>query len=371
MPCLIALLALLSPRLALFFVFLFSDMLDRAFDGWLLPLLGFFLLPWTTLAYTVMWDTGTRDRERLRVVHRGARVPRRPRLVRRRSQLSLRQRLSRRPACAATSASWASLLGRDARAPGGPGAARPGGGDPPADPLGQGQRRARCSRRSSRSRRPSWCARSPPTSTSRTWPSRCTAAGSWRPSARATAAGSRRRSTGSRPRASRTRRWRPRCSAWPCGRCSPRTRRRPRGAPCSTSCARSPSCSRAADRAGHAPGSRRPWTCCGRPTSCASRSPDVVDEARNAVWYLDGLHADAVPHVLEELADELRRLELELPPDARPLAFGSWIGGDRDGNPNVGPDSTRARARPPARPRRSATRSRRWTCCAATSPRRC
>src|SRR5215207_497723 len=68
--------------------------------------------------------------------------------------------------------------------------------------------------------------------------------------------------------------------------------------------------------------------------------PDVVDEARNAVWYFDGLHADAVPHVLEELADELRRLELELPPDARPLAFGSWIGGDRDGNPNVGPDST-------------------------------
>ena len=59
MPCLIALLALLSPRLALFFVFLFSDMLSRAFDSWLLPLIGFFLLPWTTLAYAVMWDTGT------------------------------------------------------------------------------------------------------------------------------------------------------------------------------------------------------------------------------------------------------------------------------------------------------------------------
>jgi hypothetical protein len=56
MPCLIALLALLSPRLALFFILLFSDMLDRAFDGWLLPILGFFLLPWTTLAYTVMCD---------------------------------------------------------------------------------------------------------------------------------------------------------------------------------------------------------------------------------------------------------------------------------------------------------------------------
>jgi hypothetical protein len=61
MPCLIALLALLSPRLAIVFVAIFSDMLSRAFDSWLLPLIGFFLLPWTTLAYAVMWDTSTRD----------------------------------------------------------------------------------------------------------------------------------------------------------------------------------------------------------------------------------------------------------------------------------------------------------------------
>jgi hypothetical protein len=58
--CLVALLALISPRLALFAIWLFSDMLDRAFDSWLVPLLGFFLLPWTTLAYTVMWSVGTR-----------------------------------------------------------------------------------------------------------------------------------------------------------------------------------------------------------------------------------------------------------------------------------------------------------------------
>jgi hypothetical protein len=61
MPCIAALLALISPRLALFFIFLFSNLLSRAFDSWLLPLIGFFLLPWTTLAYAVMWDTGTRD----------------------------------------------------------------------------------------------------------------------------------------------------------------------------------------------------------------------------------------------------------------------------------------------------------------------
>ena len=59
MPCLIALIALLSPRLALFFILLFSNMIDRAFEGWVLPILGFFLLPWTTLAYVLMWDVGT------------------------------------------------------------------------------------------------------------------------------------------------------------------------------------------------------------------------------------------------------------------------------------------------------------------------
>jgi hypothetical protein len=59
MPCLIALIALLSPRLALFFMLLFGNMIDRAFDGWVLPILGFFLLPWTTLAYVLMWDVGT------------------------------------------------------------------------------------------------------------------------------------------------------------------------------------------------------------------------------------------------------------------------------------------------------------------------
>ncbi len=59
MGCFVALFALISPRLALFVIFLFSDLLSRAFDSWFLPLLGFFLLPWTTLAYAVMWTVGT------------------------------------------------------------------------------------------------------------------------------------------------------------------------------------------------------------------------------------------------------------------------------------------------------------------------
>ena len=59
MPCLAALLALISPRLALVVMWLFSNILSRSFDSWLLPLIGFFLLPWTTLGYAVMWDLGT------------------------------------------------------------------------------------------------------------------------------------------------------------------------------------------------------------------------------------------------------------------------------------------------------------------------
>jgi hypothetical protein len=59
-PCLVVLVALISPRLALFFLWLFSDVLSRPFDSWIVPFLGFFLLPWTTLAYAGFWDSGHR-----------------------------------------------------------------------------------------------------------------------------------------------------------------------------------------------------------------------------------------------------------------------------------------------------------------------
>ncbi len=59
MACLVALLALISPRLAIVVIWIFSDLLSRAFDSWIVPFLGFFLLPWTTLAYAVMWESGT------------------------------------------------------------------------------------------------------------------------------------------------------------------------------------------------------------------------------------------------------------------------------------------------------------------------
>jgi hypothetical protein len=59
-PCLVALFALISPRLALFFVWILTDWLD-AFDSWVLPVLGWFLLPWTTLAYAAMWAYDTNE----------------------------------------------------------------------------------------------------------------------------------------------------------------------------------------------------------------------------------------------------------------------------------------------------------------------
>ena len=59
MPCLVVLLALISPRLALFAVWVFSDILGRAYDSWIVPLIGFFVLPWTTLAYAGMWSAGS------------------------------------------------------------------------------------------------------------------------------------------------------------------------------------------------------------------------------------------------------------------------------------------------------------------------
>jgi hypothetical protein len=55
--CFFALIGLLSPRLALFVMWLFTDRLSAAFDSILAPLLGFFFLPWTTLMYALLWGS--------------------------------------------------------------------------------------------------------------------------------------------------------------------------------------------------------------------------------------------------------------------------------------------------------------------------
>ena len=51
MPCFLALLALATPRVVIILLAIFSDYIGRAYDSAVLPLLGFFFLPATTLAY--------------------------------------------------------------------------------------------------------------------------------------------------------------------------------------------------------------------------------------------------------------------------------------------------------------------------------
>ena len=53
MCCVLALLAFLGPRLVIFLLWIFTNYLSRAFDGFVLPLLGFLLLPWTTIAWAI------------------------------------------------------------------------------------------------------------------------------------------------------------------------------------------------------------------------------------------------------------------------------------------------------------------------------
>ena len=51
MPCLIAAIAFFFPRLVMVLMVIFSDYLGRAYETLVWPLLGFFFMPYTTLAY--------------------------------------------------------------------------------------------------------------------------------------------------------------------------------------------------------------------------------------------------------------------------------------------------------------------------------
>ncbi|KQP27044.1 phosphoenolpyruvate carboxylase [Aeromicrobium sp. Leaf272] len=68
--------------------------------------------------------------------------------------------------------------------------------------------------------------------------------------------------------------------------------------------------------------------------------PEPQDEARTAVYYLRSIASEVVPGLLDELDRQAARVGVELPETSRPLRFGTWAGGDRDGNPNVTPDVT-------------------------------
>ena len=79
-----------------------------------------------------------------------------------------------------------------------------------------------------------------------------------------------------------------------------------------------------------------------------SKRPRVVDEIRQGLWFFEQSLWNAIPDLERALAERLEGAD-------RALRFGSWIGGDLDGNPNVGPADDRGcpRARQAARSRRS------------------
>ncbi len=59
MPCFLLFIVLLFPRVTLLLLWLFSGYLQRAFHGGLLvPVLGFFFLPLTTLVYAWEFNSG-------------------------------------------------------------------------------------------------------------------------------------------------------------------------------------------------------------------------------------------------------------------------------------------------------------------------
>lgn len=63
-----------------------------------------------------------------------------------------------------------------------------------------------------------------------------------------------------------------------------------------------------------------------------SRRPKVVDEIRRGLWFFEQSLWDVVPRMSRVLAERLD-------PDSAPLSFGTWIGGDLDGNPHAGPET--------------------------------
>jgi hypothetical protein len=57
-PCLLGLFGLITPRVVIVVLVIFTDYIGRAYDSFLWPLLGFFFLPTTTLAWA--WAQNTR-----------------------------------------------------------------------------------------------------------------------------------------------------------------------------------------------------------------------------------------------------------------------------------------------------------------------
>ncbi|CBI27087.3 unnamed protein product, partial [Vitis vinifera] len=72
------------------------------------------------------------------------------------------------------------------------------------------------------------------------------------------------------------------------------------------------------------------------------QKPTVVDEARAGLNIVEQSLWRAVPHYLRRVSNALKKhTGKSLPLTCTPIKFGSWMGGDRDGNPNVTAEVTR------------------------------
>ena len=56
MGCLLALLAGFAPRVALALIWIFTNLVDRAFNGFLIPLVGLIVFPYATLFYVLAYN---------------------------------------------------------------------------------------------------------------------------------------------------------------------------------------------------------------------------------------------------------------------------------------------------------------------------
>ena len=68
--------------------------------------------------------------------------------------------------------------------------------------------------------------------------------------------------------------------------------------------------------------------------------PEVRDEARTGLWYFDTTLIETMPRLQLDMERALARHYPGVRPPRRWLTFGSWIGGDRDGNPEVTASTT-------------------------------
>ena len=68
--------------------------------------------------------------------------------------------------------------------------------------------------------------------------------------------------------------------------------------------------------------------------------PQPMDEAKSVLYYIGLTVRQAAPDLFDEMQTSLASIDQSLPTNRVPIRFGSWVGGDRDGNPNVLPETT-------------------------------